>query len=1120
MEIKIRNKDLFKKILTINYPNKPKILNFSFDNGLFKIQFEPKKEFDEKEKEIIKTGYAKFGLYFSSDELFFPDLIDKPTESRILSSENNIFFWEEIFPLKWNEFFSKPLFLFFQDKGIKGFSTISKFFQIEGMLRGKKVLYFNFKDFKEKHFDNFLKIKKNNNYELYIFDHILVGSQESFEKFLIFILKAPWENYEIIVTQWPGKIIPEGKFQDIPSFQFSNLLKIFHFPTKAKEESLRLLDEYVLKYGYFPANLVNSFLKDFGFKEEKKVEKKIINIPFDEEKVKEILKKGKLFEAYRNYEEIKKSKELYPYLLAWQGDWETLSMILEEKKEDLYPVLFFLVWDGIAEVEKLKYFLPEEIYLFLKDRKKKVLKKLENIIEKFENLSFYLKLIYADKLISAGMLKDGEKIFDEILNEKKVFEDFEMAQMNRFLSYYNFYKGNAEKAIEHIFNWIELASKNAWLWQIGFAFNDLGVILTERKEFERARKSFICALNFSFFLCEERKQNTILFNLGVVYSYIEEFEKAKEIFKKLEKLHRDSGDIYSLIFDLYEFLKISYFNGEFEDALVILKELDEHLKDFQNHPRFFHILILKIKVLVWISIDEYKNSLLFLKNLKNFPIHLESERKILLSQGALRGLIEFDIFKTNEIELEKKIKIRKLDEISFEIKSLEDSIKIMEWNLFYPENLPEKFLKDCLSYLEKKGFLRWKKKILSEKEKQSILIFEIFKEKDFEIEKVPFSFKIELADGLTIKKGDSENFIKLEVPENIFLYIPENLSNLFSDEIWYAWVYSIIYKARNENKYFEIISDSLENFNGFYYCSFKMKKIIEKAKRMAKSEIPLHIFGETGTGKEVLAKAIHQESNRFFGPFIPVNCSAIPENLFESEFFGWKKGAFTGALMDRAGFFEQADKGTLFLDEIGELPLNLQAKLLRVLQEKEIQRLGDFKRKIVDFRLITATNKDLKKLVEEGKFREDLYFRIVVCSIYLPPLRERKEEIIPLSNLIISKNLKNLDLKNFKIDPLFFKALEKKEWAGNIRELENYIISSLVNLEEGGNLTFEETEKQNWEETHKFKGNYHKILSDFKKELIGVALKKAKNNRREAAKILGITPQALGYLLKELKMVK
>jgi Nif-specific regulatory protein len=210
----------------------------------------------------------------------------------------------------------------------------------------------------------------------------------------------------------------------------------------------------------------------------------------------------------------------------------------------------------------------------------------------------------------------------------------------------------------------------------------------------------------------------------------------------------------------------------------------------------------------------------------------------------------------------------------------------------------------------------------------------------------------------------------------------------------------------------------------------------------------------------------------------------------------------------------------LFLDEIGELPLNLQAKLLRVLQEKEIQRLGDIKRKSVDFRLITATNKDLKKLMEEGKFREDLYYRIVVSQIYLPPLRERKEEIISLSNLIISKNLKNFDLKSYKIDPFFYKAIEERDWKGNVRELENYIVSIMANLEEGGIISLKEGFSQKREETYKLKGNYHQILNDFKKQIIEEALKKAKNNRKEAAKLLGITPQALGYIIRELKMVK
>lgn len=1121
MKIKISDKELFKKILCVNHTHKPKIIDFSFDGKEFLIEFDLKKKYDKKEKELIEAGYAKFGLYFSSDELFFPDLMDEPKEFKVSnSSDYNIFFWEETFPKKWSDFFSKPLFLFVPDKGVKGFSTISKYFQIEGILRGKKILYFNFKDFREKSFENFLKIKNDKDYDLYIFDHIGISPQDSFEKFLFFLLKAPWEKYEIVATQWPGRVIPQTNFLDIPSFSFSEILKMFFFPEIEKGKFLSLMEKYISEYGYFPANLVKALLKNMGIYEEKKKEKREFFGKFEKEKIEKKLKKGKLFDAYPFYKEIKSSKGLYSYMLAWQGDWETLLLILEKPNEDIYPVLFFLCWDGFLEPEKLKNFLPEDIYFLLKDRKKNFIKKLVGLIDKYEFLSFYLKLIYADKLFSSGMLEEGEKIFEDLKKGKAEKDDFKLAQLNRYLSYYNFYKGKLEDSINNIFKWMEISSQNGWLWQMTLAYNDLGVILTERKDLERARDSFLTALNFSFFLSEERKQNVNLFNLAVVYSYIEKFEKAKEIFKKLEKLHRESGDIYSLIFDLYELLRINYLVGDFENVSIILKDLENLIKDFPNHPRFFQILILKTKVLVWFSKDEYKNSLLFLKNLKNFPIHLESERKILLSQGTLRGVIDFNIFDEKEIELEKKIKIGKLSELSFEINSIEDAIKIMEWKLFYPENLPAKFLKDCLQYLEKKGFIEWKNKIFNENQSIQIPIFEIFKEREVDLGKIKFPFRIDLNGSTILEKGEKEGLIKIQIPEDIVLFIPDYLKNLYSKETWYAWVYSLIYKVKESTEYMEKIPSGLENFNGFYYCSHKMKKIIEKAKKIAKKEIPLHIFGETGTGKEILAKAIHQESNRFFGPFIPVNCSAIPENLFESEFLGWKKGAFTGALMDRPGYFEQADRGTLFLDEIGEMPLNLQAKLLRVLQEKEVQRLGDFKRKKVDFRLITATNKDLKKLMEEGKFREDLFFRIVVGSIYLPPLRERREEIIPLSNFIILKNLKNLDIKNFKIDPLFLKGLEKKEWAGNIRELENYIISSLINLEEGGSLSFEDKTHQNWEETQKFKGNYHQILRDFKKELIGEALKKTKNNRREAAKLLGITPQALGYLLKELKMVK
>ncbi len=1113
MEVKIRNIELFKKILKINYPYKPKIINFSFseDGGI--IQFEERKKFSKEEKEIIKAGYANYGLYFSSEDLLFPDIISEPKEIKVGNSKNyTFFFWEENFPRKWKEYLKKPIFLFFPDKKLKGFTSISKYFEIETLLLGKKVFYFNIKDNLKDPYSSFLKIKGNKIYDLYIFDHISFAPPASFEKFLFFILKSPWEGYEILATQWPGRALPEEFLIDFPSYSFSDLLKIFCFPELEREAYLDLIEEYSYKFGYFPGNLVSEFKKNLGFKEEKQ-KSKVYNLIFDKEKIEGSLKNGKLFDVYPFIYDLKKDKKLYSYFLAWQGDWETLLLILKEPEDDLIPVLFFFAWDGILNYEKIKKFLPQDLYSLFTDRKKGLIKKLKELIDDNNILYFYLKLIYADKIFSSG-LKEGEDIFEEFLKEKDKLDDFELAQLNRYLSYYYFYKGDLEEAVQHNLNWAKISEENGWLWQMPLAYNDLSVLYEEKKDYEKAKRSLETAYNFSIFLSEKRKEEMILFNLGVIYSHLKELNKAKKIFKKLEESFRENKDNFSLIYVLFEIFRINYLEGEIEKSLKIIKELENLLEEIPQHPRYFQFFLLKTKLSLWLSKEDYKKSLKFLKDFENFPPHLDEERKKLLSKGAIRGFINFKILDLDIIDIERKIKEGKTDNVSFSINSIEEAIEFLEIKFFYPENFPEKLFKEIISYLENKGIKKWREIFLKEKETIPLFIFKSFEEE------LPFPYKIILEDGTIIENGDSQNFLEISFSDEIFLYIPEEIFQMYPREIWQCWVYGIAYKKKKILKSLEKIPRDLECFNGFYYSSYKMKKIIEKAKRLAKSDVPIHIFGETGTGKEILAKAIHQESKRFYGPFIPVNCSAIPENLFESEFFGWKKGAFTGALMDRPGFFEQADKGTLFLDEIGELPLNLQAKLLRVLQEKEVQRLGDFKRKMVDFRLITATNKDLKKLVEEKKFREDLYFRIMVSQIYLPPLKDRVEEIIPLANLIIEKNLANFGIKSFKIDPLFFKGLEVKEWKGNTRELENYIISVLANLEEGGTLTFKEEVLQKKEESKRFIGNYHKILNEFKRELVEEALKKANNNRKEAAKLLGITPQALGYIIRELKMVK
>ena len=218
----------------------------------------------------------------------------------------------------------------------------------------------------------------------------------------------------------------------------------------------------------------------------------------------------------------------------------------------------------------------------------------------------------------------------------------------------------------------------------------------------------------------------------------------------------------------------------------------------------------------------------------------------------------------------------------------------------------------------------------------------------------------------------------------------------------------------------------------------QMKKIYELAKKVAPSSSTVLILGESGTGKEVLAKYIHFCSKRK-GPFVTINCAAIPEELLEAELFGYEKGAFTGAIKSKPGKFEIANKGTLFLDEIGDLSLKLQAKLLRVIQEKQVERLGSDHSIKVDVRILAATNKDLEKEVQEGRFREDLFFRLNVIPIKLPPLRERKEDIPLLTQFFLKRICEREGIEEKKFTSQAIKALLNYSWPGNIRELENFI---------------------------------------------------------------------------------
>lgn len=305
----------------------------------------------------------------------------------------------------------------------------------------------------------------------------------------------------------------------------------------------------------------------------------------------------------------------------------------------------------------------------------------------------------------------------------------------------------------------------------------------------------------------------------------------------------------------------------------------------------------------------------------------------------------------------------------------------------------------------------------------------------------------------------------------------------------------------------------------------KMLKILDTIKKVAPYKSTILITGESGTGKELVARALHFNSNRAGNPFIAVNCGAIPENLLESELFGHAKGAFTDAIRMKKGLFEEADGGTLFLDEIGELPPQLQVKLLRVLQEGEIRRIGESKPIKVDVRIVAATVKDLAKEVSEGRFRDDLYYRLNVLHIHIPPLRERKEDIPHLVNHFIKKYSESINKNVTGIDSKALNALMNYKWCGNVRELENTIERAIV-LADGdtielGHLPIEIQEYKEEvnlsipEEIEDEDYSIKKATKILESNLIKKALKKAKGNHTQAAKILEISHRALLYKIKE-----
>lgn len=302
--------------------------------------------------------------------------------------------------------------------------------------------------------------------------------------------------------------------------------------------------------------------------------------------------------------------------------------------------------------------------------------------------------------------------------------------------------------------------------------------------------------------------------------------------------------------------------------------------------------------------------------------------------------------------------------------------------------------------------------------------------------------------------------------------------------------------------------------------SATMTNVMKMVERVSRSDVTVLISGESGTGKELVAKGIHFSGRRKRFPFIPVNCGSIPETLIEAELFGYKRGSFTGATADTRGKFEAADGGTLFLDEIGQMPLSLQPKLLRVLQEREVVRLGENNPRKFDLRVIAATNQDLEEMVTVGLFREDLYFRLAVVPLKLPPLRMRRDDIPLLANHFFRRAKTKHGFEDLKMKPEVIKLLSEFTFPGNVRELEN-LIERMVVLSDGNSLTKDDVPEHIREPRNRFGGVKIDLPPEgisfeaLEREIIAYALDLNNGNQSQAARYLNITRSALIYRMQK-----
>jgi len=806
------------------------------------------------------------------------------------------------------------------------------------------------------------------------------------------------------------------------------------------------------------------------------------------------------------------AESIHTLAASLSGDIDTLSHVLDQSDNPgrlLSHALFCaLEGDNIQRIEPYLRTMPDGgarrlLQARLAFREGKIedyLKRLESVWEEESGPVHLLAGLYLADRRDRPELR--ARVREEALRLEPSLSSWHRSQVSRFI-------GSWDLDHDALKRWLDTALARGWLSQAALAYSDLASLAAAGKDWPTAQRNLESALRYRSALGASASRSLLLHNLGSVQIHLERWDRALSIFEELESEHRESGTPWDLLYDLLQKVKIFIARGMFDKASTPLDEAESLLAEMEDHPLACHVSLFRVILEKWrgnLNLDT-------LRNLKPDPKDPDtiSDLEDLKWQAAVRAGKSVPAPSGEPKKLEWVLKKKGWEAV---IRLFSDylsrepakaSILLCDLRCAYshlgspPEHLVERAREHQIRS-GRLGYLRWLEEPLHA---EAWNILNALKSGE--------PFDDAMPKGISRIPGESNDRVRIPSPRG-GLSIEPGIYYRYPEEFWNLAV-DYLPDPRSESP----DRESSGTWHGMAYASPVTTRLVNEARPIADLPLPILIRGETGTGKEILADAIHREGGADGRPFQVLNCASIPSELFESELFGHRRGAFTGAVADKPGLVELADGGTLFLDEIGELPPEAQAKLLRILNDHTVYRVGDYRPIHVNFRLISATHRDLETMVSEGTFREDLYYRINGLTFHVPPLRERREEIPMFVRLFLDRFCEDCGLSYKEVDPGATNLLLAHEWPGNIRELRQVVQAAAARARDREEIGPQDL-PDSLQENSPYRGSFHEGVDRAIREIVVDALARAGGNRRKAAKLLGITPQALGYQVRRLKI--